>query len=71
MAFEPALAGGTITLDGQPLYVDHAVTVDASAIGSLVIDGDRRSRVLTVLSAEQVELTALTVTGAWNLFAKR
>ncbi|NLE37455.1 MAG: cadherin-like domain-containing protein, partial [Pirellulaceae bacterium] len=63
VAFDPALAGGTLTLDGQPLYIDHAARVDAKAIGSLVIDGDRRSRVLTVLSAELVELAALIVTG--------
>ncbi|HBO42963.1 MAG TPA: hypothetical protein DD670_03320, partial [Planctomycetaceae bacterium] len=61
--FDSSLSSGTITLDGQSLYVDHVATVDASAIGSLVIDGDGRSRVLTVLSTEPVELAALTVTG--------
>ena len=63
ITFDAALDGGTIILDGEPLYLDRAVSIDASTLGSLTLDAAGRSRVLTVLSSEAVQLAALTIRG--------
>ncbi len=62
VTFGPWLDGRTIVLGGEPLLLDRAITVDASALESLVIDADGKSRVMEA-SGDGVELIGLTISG--------
>ena len=63
ITFDAALDGGTITLDGEALCLDRGVRIDASALGSVTIDADGRSRVMWILATDEVELVGLTIRG--------
>ena len=43
----PSLASRTIVLDGADLVIDKNLSIDASALGGITIDGDARSRIFT------------------------
>ena len=64
ITFVPELSGGTIALGGSSIFLDKAVTIDASRLADgLTVDGNGQSRVLTVLAPEgdPVELVGLTI----------
>ncbi|MGI5903587.1 MAG: right-handed parallel beta-helix repeat-containing protein, partial [Thermoguttaceae bacterium] len=64
--FDAALAGGTITLRGTELEIRRGITIDATGIGGITIDGNGRSRVFYVTGGtveDPVDLVALTITG--------
>ena len=63
IGFAPALDGATITLDGAEISLDCEVTIDASALASLTVDGNDLSRVFVVAADAEVALTGLTITG--------
>jgi hypothetical protein len=48
ISFDPALAGGTLTLTSGQLAIDRSVTVDASAAAPVTISGGDVSRVVQV-----------------------
>jgi hypothetical protein len=48
ITFDSNLSDKTITLCGVELRIDKPITIDASAIGGIVIDADERSRVFYV-----------------------
>ena len=60
VTFDAALAGRRIVLDGAELAIDKSITIDASAVGGITIDGGGRSRVFYVGSVT-AGLAALTV----------
>ena len=60
VTFDAALAGRRIVLDGAELVIDKSITIDASAVGGITIDGGGRSGVFRVGSVT-AGLTALTV----------
>ncbi|HPM83052.1 MAG TPA: right-handed parallel beta-helix repeat-containing protein, partial [Candidatus Anammoximicrobium sp.] len=62
VTFDPMLAGQTIKLDGAVLWVNKSLTIDASALTSLTLDADGKSRVVRVTNGTVV-LDSLTVTG--------
>ena len=63
VTFDPELSGETITLDGTALFIDKEVTIDASSVGPITIDGDDRSGVFEVLGNPEtpVSLVGLTI----------
>ena len=66
ITFDPSLAGKTIVLDGTELFIDKAVTIDATGIKGMTIDGDGRSRVLNIAAGTKtmpVKLVRLSITG--------
>ena len=67
ITFDAALDAGEITLAGNSLSVDRSVQIDASALSSLSVNADSRSRLFTIL-AGTVDLVGLTITGgsAWD-----
>ena len=48
VTFDNNLAGGTITLSGNQLGIYSGITIDATSIGGITIDADRKSRVFYV-----------------------
>ncbi len=62
LTFSGDLDGQTITLNGQALWVDKSVTIDASSLSTLTIDADAKSRGFHVFG-EEVKLVGLTITG--------
>ena len=69
ITFDPALmSGGTITLNGTPLQIEKALTIDASNLpGGLTLSGNDVSRIFSIYSSIYgdvvVELRGLTITG--------
>ena len=65
IAFDDTLDGSTITLSGAALWLEHPLTVNASSLSSLAIDGAGLSRVFLISASEgeEIELNALTITG--------
>jgi hypothetical protein len=61
ITFSGNLDGGTITLGGLALPIIHSVAIDASALSSLTVDADARSRVFTI--AADATLSGLTIRG--------
>lgn len=63
--FSGALKGKSITLCGAELIVDKGITISADSIGSMTINANQRSRVLSVGGAENisVELASLVISG--------
>ncbi len=61
VTFDATLDGATITLAGSELPISHSVVIDASALSSLAVDADNRSRVFTI--GGDVTLRGLTITG--------
>ena len=64
VTFDPSLASRTITLDGADLVIDKNLSIDASALGGITIDGGARSRIFTLRNASgrvTVSLTALAI----------
>ena len=62
ITFDALLDEGEVTLEGNSLFLDHSVQIDASLLGSLIINADNKSRVFTIYAGD-VELVGLTVTG--------
>ena len=63
--FDPSLAGGVIALGGSPLEVTAGITIDASGIGGITIDGRGKSSVFHIVGgteANPAELIGLTIT---------
>ena len=65
ITFDSSLDGGTILLNGDAIELHSSLTLDASALDAITIDGGGRSRVFHVggNSGTEVELTGLTVVG--------
>ena len=66
ITFDASLAGKTIVLNGTELFIDRAVTIDATGIKGMTIDGNGESRVFSVAAGTgsmPVKLICLTVTG--------
>ena len=65
ITFDTGLDDATLLLLGKSLVIDTALTIDASSLNSFTIDADGKSRVFTVLIAEEpgVELNGLTIRG--------
>ncbi|MBN2294041.1 MAG: hypothetical protein JXM70_16565 [Pirellulales bacterium] len=61
VTFDAALDGETITLSGWELRISHSIEIDASALSSLTVDADNRSRAFFIES--DVTLHGLTITG--------
>ena len=64
VTFDPSLASRTIILDGAGLVIDKNLSIDASALGGITIDGDARSRIFTLRNASgrvTVSLAALAI----------
>ncbi len=70
VGFDPALAGGTITLASGPLWISgKAVTVDGSAAPGLTLRGAGSDRLLIVDPGAKATLRSLTLADgfAWDL----
>ena len=66
VTFDPALAGETIVLNGTDLFIGEVITIDATGAKGITIDGDGKSRVISVgagTASAPVKLIGLTVTG--------
>ena len=66
VTFDAALAGETIVLDGSELFIGEAISIDATAIGGMTIDGAGRSGVFNVAAGTEsapVKLMNLNITG--------
>ena len=67
VTFDPSLAGGTITLNGDQFEITKGISIDASAIGGITIDANGESPVFNVSGGTEeapVELINLTITGS-------
>jgi len=62
VTFDRSLDGQEIVLAGTAICLDHPVTIDASDLTSLTINGNGRSGVFVVYGAD-VTLNGLTITG--------
>ena len=65
ISFDLALNNETIVLDGEALMVNSAITVDASSLDSLTVDGGGSNGVFYVMATpeDRVELIGLDITG--------
>ena len=65
ISFDLALNNETILLDGEALMVNSAVTIDASSLDSLTVDGGGSNGVFYVMANPEdcVELIGLGITG--------
>jgi beta-glucanase (GH16 family) len=61
ITFDPALAGGTISLTSGQLVADRSVTIDASAAPGVILSGGNASRVLQVEATATVSMNDLEV----------
>jgi beta-glucanase (GH16 family) len=61
ITFDPALAGGTITLTSGQLLVDSGVTIDASAVAPLTISAGGNSRVIEVGAGAVVDINDVVI----------
>jgi len=61
ITFAPELYGKTITLNGNELYIDKNITIDASDM-NITINADQKSRVFSIVGCD-VTLVVLTITG--------
>jgi beta-glucanase (GH16 family) len=61
ITFDPAIAGGTIELDGAQLSIDRSVTIDASSAAPIVISAGGRSRVVEVGAGVSVSMNDLVI----------
>jgi hypothetical protein len=71
ITFDSSLAGGTITLNGKRIEITKGITIDASDIGDITVDGNGKSGVFYLNcgdSDKTVELINLTITGgdSWS-----
>ncbi|MBR2694603.1 MAG: right-handed parallel beta-helix repeat-containing protein [Thermoguttaceae bacterium] len=53
ITFDPSLTSRTIVLDGAELMIDKNLSIDASALGGITIDGDNNSRNILYLQLVQ------------------
>ncbi|RBP53132.1 right-handed parallel beta-helix repeat-containing protein [Arenicella xantha] len=56
-------SGGTITLSAGELLLESDVTIDATSVGGITIDGGESSRVLSVGASTSASLSHVTITG--------
>jgi len=61
ITFDNALAGQTITLTSQ-LYITRSLTIDASAIGGIAINGNNWDRIFLIASGTTNLFDSLTIT---------
>ncbi len=61
ITFDPALAGGRITLSSGQLVADRSVTIDASAAPGIAVSGDNTFRVFQVGSSATVSMNDLVI----------
>ena len=64
VTFDPSLASRTIVLDGADLVIDKNLSIDASALSGITIDGNYMNRIFTLRNASgrvTVSLTALAI----------
>ncbi len=61
ITFDPALAGGTVTLTSGQLEIDRSVTVDGSDAADLTVSGNNSSRVFQIAAGTTVTISDLTV----------
>ena len=69
VAFDPALAGGTVTLTSGPLVTGKQVTVDAASAPGITVSGGGTDRVLIVNSGADVTVRQLAISNGfgWQL----
>ncbi|MFC1603775.1 PKD domain-containing protein [Planctomycetota bacterium] len=63
VAFDVSLAGGTIILSDNELYIYESVTVDGSAIGGITLDAGGQFRVVSIQGSIEVSFIELTLSG--------
>ena len=65
ITFDPALEETNITLGGTALWIDRGLAIDGSALASLTIDANSRSRVFLIMQRDSqvVQFSNLTITG--------
>ena len=64
VTFDPSLASRTIVLDGAELVIDKNLSIDASAVCGITIDGNGKCRIFTLRNASgrvTVNLAALAI----------
>ena len=63
VTFDASLDGATIQLTNSPITVDCSVTIDASSLDSLTVDGMHRNRVFVIPAKEgrEVAIDGLTI----------
>ena len=70
ITFASSLFGKTIVLNGNELYIDKDITIDATGFTraggtNITIDANQKSSVFHVASSATVELIGLTITGGF------
>ena len=64
ITFASTLVNGTIRLSGYALWIDKPLEINGSGAGQITLDGDRRSRVMTLgQGANEVSMSHLIITG--------
>lgn len=63
VTFDLAMNGQTVALADASIYLDRGVRINASSLDSVTIDAGGHSRVMMLLTPDQVELAGLTITG--------
>ena len=61
ITFDPALAGGTLTLTSGQLDIERSMIIDASAASGIVVSGGGNSRVFEVDSSALVSINGLVI----------
>ena len=69
ITFDSSLSGEILVLDGVEIVIDKNVSIDASSIDGITIDGNKRSRVFRISGGSTdapIEITSVTITGAYH-----
>ena len=66
VTFDTSLTNGTITLNGNELYLEKNITIDATG-ANITIDADQKSRVLRIASGTTVTLVGLVITNGYAI----
>ena len=61
VTFDPALAGGTVTLTSGELAIDSSVSIDAAVAAPVTVSAGGASRVIQVAAGAQVSINDLTI----------
>ncbi|MDF7805927.1 choice-of-anchor Q domain-containing protein [Pontiellaceae bacterium B12219] len=62
ITFDPALSGQTILLTNGQIQINKSLSIDASAIGGISIDGNANGRIFEIASGATSALSGLTIT---------
>lgn len=66
VSFAPALSGQTIMLTNGQIILRGGITLDASAVGGVVINGNQNGTVFNITSGAAARLSGFTITNASN-----